>query len=72
MAALKYHNQESKRLTYRKLTEKDVATWVEFFIDNNRLHYLGIDVHKSKEALAEEWVNTQLNRYREEGLGLLA
>lgn len=67
-----YFNQEIKRLRFRKLTEKDIPSWIEFFIDNNRLKYLGIDLHKSKETLAEEWIKTQLNRYENQGLGHLA
>ena len=38
-----YFNQESKRLIYRKLVEGDLESWTEFFIDNDRLPYLGMD-----------------------------
>ncbi len=67
-----YFNQESKRLRFRKLTKKDIPSWIEFFIDNNRLKYLGMDLHKSKETLSEEWIKAQLNRYKNQGLGHLA
>jgi len=67
-----YFKQESDRLKYRKLTEEDIPSWIEFFINNNRLKYLGMDLQKSKETLAEEWIKAQLNRYKNQGLGHLA
>lgn len=67
-----YFNQESERLKYRKLTKEDIPSWIEFFINNKRLKYLGMDLQKSKEALAEEWIKAQLNRYENQGLGHLA
>jgi len=69
---MEYFNQQSERLKYRKLTEEDIPTWIEFFIDNDRLQYLGMDLQKSKETLAEEWIKAQLNRYENQGLGHLA
>ena len=67
-----YFDQQSERLTYRKLNEKDIPGWVEFFVDNDRLVYLGLDLSKSKETLAEEWIRLQFNRYRDQGFGHLA
>jgi RimJ/RimL family protein N-acetyltransferase len=67
-----YFNQQSERLNYRKLTEKDIPSWIEFFVNNDRLHYLGMDLRKSKETLAEEWIKIQLSRYEKYGLGHLA
>ncbi|MDX1604160.1 MAG: GNAT family N-acetyltransferase [Salinimicrobium sediminis] len=67
-----YFDQQSDRLTYRKLNEKDIDSWVEFFVDNDRLAYLGLDLSKTKETLAEEWIRLQFNRYQEQGLGHLA
>lgn len=68
-----YFNQESERLIFRKLTKEDIPSWVEFFVDNDRLHFLGIrDWSKSKEVLAENWVLAQLDRYEKQGLGHLA
>ena len=67
-----YFIQESERLTYRKVTMDDLESWSEFFVDNDRLHFLGIDTTKSKEILAKEWVDKQSERYDTEGLGLLA
>lgn len=67
-----YFNLESERLRFRKLTEKDIPSWIAFFVNNNRLQFLGIDLQKSKETLAEEWIKAQLSRYEKQGLGHLA
>lgn len=67
-----YFSQESARLKYRKLTESDISSWVEFFDNNDRLEYLGMDLQKSKEVLATEWIKIQLDRYHNHGLGHLA
>ena len=69
---MNYFNQDSERLKFRKLTPKDIPSWIEFFVDNNRLQYLGMDLEKSKETLAKEWINAQLVRYEKQGLGHLA
>lgn len=69
---MNYFNQESKRLFFRALTQDDVNPWLDFFNGNDRLHYLGIDRQKSDVVLAQEWIDKQLGRYKNEGLGLLA
>jgi len=69
---MNYFNQESKRLVFRKLTENDISSWVEFFEDNDKLVYLGVDLTKSKETLARDWIMKQLERYETQGLGHLA
>ena len=69
---MNYFCQESERLKFRKLTENDISGWIDFFVNNDRLHFLGIDISKSKETLASEWIMAQLNRYEKEGLGHLA
>ncbi len=69
---MKYFNQESERLRYRKLTKNDISSWVEFFEKNDRLHFLGLDLTKTKDVLAKDWIIRQLERYEEQGLGLLA
>ncbi len=67
-----YFNQESERLRFRKLTENDIPNWVNFFENNDRLHFLGMDLSKGKEVLAEEWIRMQFKRYETQGLGHLA
>lgn len=69
---MNYFNQETERLRLRKLTSKDIPGWVDFFIENSSLKYLGLDLTKSNEELAEHWINIQLKRYVEHGLGHLA
>lgn len=69
---MNYFNQESDRLVYRKLTIGDVGSWSEFFADNDRLSYLGIDLSKNARQLATEWIDKQLKRYETDGLGHLA
>ncbi len=67
-----YFYQESDRLKFRKLTKKDISSWIEFFDDNDRLHFLGMDLSKEKQELASEWINVQLTRYEKQGFGHLA
>ncbi len=69
---MNYFNQESERLLYRKLHEADIPLWTDFFIDNNLLHFLGLDLSKSHLELATGWITRQFQRYEEEGLGHLA
>lgn len=67
-----YFNQESERLSYRKLTYDDAKSWEEFFVNNNRIHFLGLDPKRPKEELAKETIARQLKRYEEDKIGLLA
>jgi len=67
-----YFNQESKRLKFRPLTEADIPFWTPFFINNDRLKYLGIDLTKASKTLATNWIHKQLDRYKTNGLGHLA
>ena len=69
---MNYFSQESKRLRFRKLTTNDISSWVEFFDDNDRLPFLGMDLSKDKAELATEWINAQLARYENQGFGHLA
>ncbi len=69
---MNYFNLKSDRLKFRKLTEKDILSWSEFFVGNDRLIYLGLDLKKSNKTQSEEWINRQILRYKEIGLGLLA
>ena len=67
-----YFNQESKRLYYRKLTLEDIPSWTTFFENNPKLKYLGIDLTRDYNVLAGEWIEKQLERYENQGLGHLA
>lgn len=67
-----YFTQTSERLVYRALMEHDVEGWVAFFENNDRLRFFGMDLSKSNMTLSKEWIDKQLERYANEGLGLLA
>ena len=67
-----YFDQQSSRLIYRKLQLSDIESWKEFFYDNDRLHFMGMDLSKEIAMLAHDWIHTQLHRYQEHRLGHLA
>lgn len=69
---MNYFEQETERLLLRKLTLDDIPSWTEFFENNDRLHFLGLDLNLTSEELATGWITKQLERYRDEGLGMLA
>lgn len=69
---MKYFNQETERVLFRKVTMSDVEIWSEFFINNEMLKFVGIDMSKEPEVLATEWISRQLERYESHGLGHLA
>ncbi|WP_254906682.1 GNAT family N-acetyltransferase [Flavobacterium sp. FPG59] len=69
---MEYFNQETERVILRKLTMSDVEKWTGFFVDNQMLKYVGIDMSKSPNTLATEWISKQLERYENQGLGHLA
>ena len=46
-----YFNHESERLTFRKLSESDIDSWLEFFENNNTLHFLGMDPSREHRDL---------------------
>jgi ribosomal-protein-alanine N-acetyltransferase len=69
---MNYFEQESERLIYRKLTRDDIPNWVSFFENNNMLRFVGILTEEPHEELAKKWIEKQLDRYQDEGLGMLA
>jgi ribosomal-protein-alanine N-acetyltransferase len=69
---VKYFNQETERVILRKLTMSDVEKWTGFFVDNQMLKFVGVDMSKSPNDLATEWISRQLERYGNQGLGHLA
>lgn len=69
---MNYFKQESERLLFRKLSSADIHDWSTFFNDNDRLDFLGIDSSKDAQTLATEWIDKQLERYENDGLGHLA
>ncbi len=69
---MNYFNQQTERLKFRKLSVDDIEIWTDFFTDNDRLRFLGLDLSKSAEIHAKEWIEKQLERYENDNLGLLA
>ncbi len=67
-----YFNQETDRLTLRKLTEADIPIWTEFFVDNPNARFIGLDLKKDKHELATIWLDRQFERYNPNHLGQLA
>jgi len=69
---MNYYQQSSERLIFRKLTEADIPNWLPFFTDNDHLPFLGMDLSKDHQSLAETWIRKQFDRYQKDGLGHLA
>ncbi|MFK8044826.1 MAG: GNAT family N-acetyltransferase [Crocinitomicaceae bacterium] len=69
---MNYFNQFSERLNFRKLTKADIPQWIQFFKNNDRLKYLGMDLTVADEVHAEDWIRAQFLRYEKSGLGQLA
>ena len=67
-----YFNHSSERLDFRALTKNDIPLWEPFFIDNDRLRFFGFDESKSNHELSTDWIERQITRYNESGLGMLA
>lgn len=67
-----YFKQESKRLLYRKLTLEDIPSWEPFFVNNDRLPYMGIRLDLDSQTQAKNWITKQLKRYESPFQGHLA
>lgn len=63
---------ESERISFRLLTEDDMKAWEAFFTDNPYLHYVGVLNPKSPTEESKVWVERQMKRYSETGIGILA
>ena len=63
------NGKSTNRLFIRKLERSDISAWKEFFINNPSLPYLGIDISKSPEENAKEWIEFQFKRYAENRYG---
>ncbi|OFX83233.1 MAG: hypothetical protein A2W99_12565 [Bacteroidetes bacterium GWF2_33_16] len=63
------HGRTTNRLFIRKLEESDKVIWKDFFIHNPSLPFLGIDLNKTPEESARDWINFQFKRYAENRYG---
>ena len=68
----KHYKLETNRLITRKLTEKDITVWAEFFKDKEAIEFFPTLGLTSNEERAKHWVDKQLNRYVENRFGLQA
>ena len=60
---------ETDRLLIRKLDAGDIITWQSFFIDNESLPFLGIDLSLDAYAQSRDWIERQLWRYANNKFG---
>lgn len=67
-----YFKQASERLSYRPLSREDIPTWAKFFENNDRLHFFNLEENCDGLEQAEIWIDRQLARYKDFGLGMLA
>jgi [ribosomal protein S5]-alanine N-acetyltransferase len=67
-----YFHQSSERLEYRAITKADVEDWKEFFVDNDRLHFVGMKDKGTIPEMSEYWITKQLDRYKKGNYGMLA
>lgn len=69
---MNYYSQQTERLILRKLTEADIETWAEFFVDNPDGRFVAVDFSLDKLTSAKNWIDKQLERYANKQFGLLA
>lgn len=62
---------ETERCTLRPLVLEDAQWWKTFFEDERSLQYFPQSM-KHKPNASSQWIEKQLNRYSENGFGLLA
>lgn len=69
---MKYYNQETDRLTLRKMKISATKEWREFFIDNSLEQYVGVDTSLPAGTKTKNGIDLQLERYTKNDLGHLA
>jgi RimJ/RimL family protein N-acetyltransferase len=60
---------ETERLFIRKLEPYDAKEWESFFENNPSLPFLGIDLNPDNEINSINWINFQLERYKNNRFG---
>lgn len=66
-----YFEHASERLYYRRLSAEHIQPWEAFFVNNQRLHFIGLDGSKSNAEYSKEWIERQEERYATTGVGML-
>jgi RimJ/RimL family protein N-acetyltransferase len=71
---LPYFSISTSRLRFRPLNWGDLPAWEQFFLQNPHPEYLARTMAGPEDAkpLAVDWIQVQLARYAESGLGHLA
>lgn len=49
----------------------DYLQWQAYFLDNPYLHFVGVTESKSLEEHSKFWIERQMKRYEETGVGIL-
>ncbi len=65
-------NTHSKRLSFRRIEEKDFDDWLPFFSNEEAIKYYPFPKSASNEQLCREWLDRQFKRYKEESGGFNA
>ncbi len=61
---------ETERLTARKLSIEDVSIWLDFLLGEGSIEYLSFA--EPTIGCSKWWIERQLNRYNNDGYGLMA
>jgi len=61
--------KETEHLIIRKLDYADIPAWESFFINNNNLPFLGLNMDLDAKAQSKEWIELQLQRYNDNRFG---
>lgn len=64
--------KETDRLYLRYVTKNDIPAWTVFFETEDYLPFLGLPIQNDRSAMAEDWINIQLERYKNKNYGHLA
>ncbi|MCK8523919.1 GNAT family N-acetyltransferase [Aquimarina sp. D1M17] len=55
--------EETERLTFRKLEQRDFEEWTELFEEQNVAKFLGLDQSLNASGLCKAWYDKTTNRY---------
>ena len=59
----------TERLSIRNLNASDIMIWENFFVDNENLKYLGLNLSLNKHEQSKNWIERQLWRYENNKFG---
>jgi RimJ/RimL family protein N-acetyltransferase len=62
----------TERLIIRRLSERDIPVWTDFFLDQSYFDYIGLDTGTDACDHSKTWIKRQLKRYEDNEYGLLA